>query len=200
LGEPQFIGLRGQSFQIHGVDGQVYNIIVDAGMRVNARFVYLSDGRCPTVPSPANCWSHPGSYLGEFGVWTAASDRLVITSGDYNVGFAAVMLNEQRLQPAASTVHGLSLQLTFASAFSLRVTVGNFELTLKASDRFINLVGVRVLDWGRLRLAHGLLGQTWGTHAPREYEVAAIEGWIDDYAVSDNELLGDGFVFQAKQS
>ena len=44
-GDPQFVGLRGQSFQVHGVDGAVYNIISDASMQLNSRFTFLEGPR-----------------------------------------------------------------------------------------------------------------------------------------------------------
>ena len=34
VGDPQFIGLRGQSYQIHGVDGEIYNIVSDADLQI----------------------------------------------------------------------------------------------------------------------------------------------------------------------
>ena len=69
LGDPQFIGLRGQSFQVHGVDGAVYALLSSTWTQVNAGFVFFSTGQCP---SPAviqtQCWSHPGAYLGAISV------------------------------------------------------------------------------------------------------------------------------------
>ena len=40
-GDPQFVGLRGQSFQVHGIDGAVYALISEEHTAVNARFVFL---------------------------------------------------------------------------------------------------------------------------------------------------------------
>jgi hypothetical protein len=57
LGDPQFMGLRGQSFQVHGIDGAVYNLVTSTSSQVNSRFVFLSKGRCPMVEGveSANC-------------------------------------------------------------------------------------------------------------------------------------------------
>ena len=76
LGDPQFVGLLGQSYQVHGIDGAVYSLIAERGLLVNARFRYLSSGRCPALASARNCWSHPGSYLGEVGAVSAEGGRL----------------------------------------------------------------------------------------------------------------------------
>jgi hypothetical protein len=197
LGDPMFVGLRGQRYQVHGVDGQVYSLIIDRGLRVNARFSYLAHGSCPDLPQPANCWSHPGSYIGDIGIWTAAGDRLVIHSGGAQAGFAAVTLNGRQLSASTADAQGQALVLRFSSAFTLSVSVGNFELSLENSDQFINVVGVRVLDWANLTVAHGLLGQTWRAGRRHGLQLPDVEGLIDDYAEGNNDLLGGRFVFQA---
>jgi len=52
-GEPSFTGLRGQSYQVHGISGAVYNLIRDEYISLNSRFVFLTSPReCPT-PCPA---------------------------------------------------------------------------------------------------------------------------------------------------
>ena len=81
LGDPQFYGFLGQSFQVHGIDGAIYNIISDATVQVNGRFTFLGEkGHCVAQQSirrsnnrtdgsmelnkrlaaPIQCWSHPG--------------------------------------------------------------------------------------------------------------------------------------------
>ncbi len=40
----EFVGLSGQSFQVHGMDGAVYALISDENMQLNARFAFL-EGR-----------------------------------------------------------------------------------------------------------------------------------------------------------
>ena len=53
LGDPMFTGLLGQVYQVHGMDGAVYNLISEPACQVNARFVFLSSGVCPTVQGVA---------------------------------------------------------------------------------------------------------------------------------------------------
>ena len=43
-GDPQFVGLRGQNYQVHGVSGDIYNIVSDADLQYNSRFVFLNSG------------------------------------------------------------------------------------------------------------------------------------------------------------
>ena len=44
-GDPMFAGLRGQQYQVHGMDRAVYNLISDQYTQVNSRFVFLSGPR-----------------------------------------------------------------------------------------------------------------------------------------------------------
>ena len=222
LGDPQFVGLRGQHFQVHGMDGEVYNLIVDrensgsgsesesssangstndgaasgAGvMLVNARFRFLTSGRCPAISEPTNCWSHPGSYLGEVGVVSAAGSRLHVVSGDWSVGFSAVTLDgAPLLVGSAVSVNGLSVHVK--SSYELSVSIGNFELTLDNSDRFINIAHVRVHHWSALS-SHGLLGQTWRTPSKgrANSQLKCIEGDVDDYVEKSGDLFGSDLVY-----
>ena len=198
LGDPSFVGLLGQRYQVHGVDGQVYSIIIDDLFHLNARFVFLSSGRCPppaTDGSAASaCWSHPGSYLGQLGLVTAAGSRLVVDSGTASVGFARVALDDVKLS-TGQTVTAAGLSVTLHDAYRLTVRVSAFELQLSNSDRFVNLQQLRVLPGSRLH-SHGLLGQTWRRPRSAAQEVADVEGWIDDYAEQDNDLLGRRFLYQ----
>ena len=182
LGDPQFVGLRGQSYQIHGLDNSIYNLIIDNDLVVNAKFMFLSSGRCPTIIKPTNCWSHPGSYLGEIGFVHNAS-TLHLIGGAYNVGFASM------------TVVDEDITLDVLSPFNVSVEVGNFRLILDNSDYFINIVSLEVLDRHLLRTTHGLLGQTWRSPLSRGKDVAFVEGEIDDYVEQDDNILGRHFVY-----
>jgi hypothetical protein len=172
----------------------VYNLIIDHDVIVNARFAFLSVGRCPMVAAPANCWSHPGSYIGEVGVVTSSGDRLVVRSGNWSSGFEYVTVNDVTLS-VGHHVTGRAVIAELTSAFALRLRAGNFELSMQNSDRFINLLEVRAIDWSKLS-SHGLLGQTWRTGRPNGRDVPEVEGWIDDYAEADNDLLGTHFLYQ----
>ena len=187
------MGLRGQSFQVHGIDGAVYNLIADHGLLVNARFRFRASGRCPAVTEPTNCWSHPGSYLDEVGVVTAGGDKLHVASGSWNEGFSFVALNGVNLSVGThSTADGFDAIVL--SDYSLRLAVSNFELHLENSDYFINMVQMRVLEWSKLS-SHGLLGQTWRRPSKAGRQVPDIEGDIDDYVEQNNELMGSALVY-----
>ena len=200
-GDPQFVGLRGQSYQVHGMDRAVYNLIVDEQVVVNARFRSLSGGRCPVNEAPTNCWSHAGSYMGDIGIRTVGGDTLVVSSGGYDEGFSSITLNGERLSAGMNLTGAsndkASLQVAVMSAYSMQVRCGNFELQLDNSDLFINLASLRVLEWHKLA-SHGLLGQTWRQSAQPGKQFRYIEGDIDDYVEQSNDLLGTALIFGPK--
>lgn len=63
-----FVGLRGQTGdQIHGLDGEYYNILSTTTMQLNARFTLLEEGECPPK-EPYDCWSQADTYMGSIGL------------------------------------------------------------------------------------------------------------------------------------
>jgi len=197
-GDPQFMGLRGQNYQVHGIDGAVYNIISDADIQLNSRFVFLTGPRpCPTIPSTGRkstaCWSHAGSYLGEIGLKTG-SVQIFIESGPASKGFNAVTVNGKALAIGASTNN-----IQYNSTHEVTLTFGAWTVELENSDMFLNLRSVRVSSsaWSSLT-SHGLLGQTWSN---KRYsgKIEAIEGEVDDYMIGENTVFGDSFVFNRYQ-
>jgi hypothetical protein len=205
-GDPMFAGLRGQSFQVHGIDGAVYNLISDTAHQVNSRFVFLNGPRlCPLLPSTnkksSSCWSHPGSYLGELGVKTSADDRIFIQAGSAVDGFELITFNGQPVKVGSEVELGYlqtnlgSGSLIVNNTHELQITVGYFTIQVENIDGFLNLRSVKVDSdqWGRLS-SHGLLGQTWQN---KRYsgKVQEIEGEVDDYVITDDNIFGDNFVF-----
>lgn len=195
VGDPQFVGLRGQSYQVHGVSGEVYNIVSDADLQYNSRFVFLDAGECPTVngKKQKGCWSHPGSYLGELGLKTRAGDQIHLITGKAKDGFTAVTVNGKQVQLGETILlkddmGSVSLNTTHLAA----VQVGNWDFAFENSDMFVNQ-RVRVLDSRKLR-SHGLLGQTWSDKVYPN-AIKYIAGQVDDYVIRDADIFGDNFVY-----
>ena len=176
LGDPQFVGFRGRSYQVHGLDGAVYNVLSDAEVQLNARFVFLDSGVCPPTAVATKCWTHAGSYFGEVALQTLTGGRLLVQAGGAADGLAAVLLDGQplALPDAATSVNHSSadgsITVRVRSRWQLDVSGGNYELQLANSDRFINLESVRVVSWTRMSSVlqpHGLLGPKAGaTNSP----------------------------------
>ena len=202
VGDPSFVGLRGQRFQVHGIAGAVYSLISDRLLQLNSRFVFLSHAPgCPVLPSTglrsAGCWSHPGSYLAEIGLKTSAGSRLHVVAGSAAVGFGRVTLDGLELSagssvPLSSPTAG---SVRLLNRYELSVECGDYALELENIDGFVNVRQVAVLPgrWSRLA-SHGLLGQTWRSERYKG-GIKDIQGEVDDYAEKDGDLFGDGFVF-----
>ena len=196
-GDPQFVGLRGQSFQVHGLDGEVYAIVSSASTQVNARFVFLSSGRCPVIDGvPASaCWSHPGSYLGSISVQQIVDGRLhrlLLTSGAADAGFLSVELDDEPLRVGRS-FSADPLSVEYESAYRCVVQTEEFRFVFDNSDGFINQA-----VWPRKPLqqltAHGLFGQTHSLNR-HATPLKFIEGDVDDYVVQDGDIFGHQFRF-----
>jgi len=201
VGDPQFVGLRGQSFQVHGIDGAVYNIISEQNTQVNSRFVFLSEGECPVINgvAEANCWSHPGSYLGEMSFQQIVDGKLhqaLVTAGDAKQGFASIQLDGKSLKVGDSFTFG-SFAIKMVSTHHVTIQTENFSFELSNSDMFINQAVTNRVPLNKLK-SHGLLGQT---HAAKVYPTASryIEGEVDDYVISDSSIYGSDFAYNKFQ-
>jgi len=201
VGDPQFVGLRGQSFQVHGIDGAVYNIVSDSNLQVNARFVFLSEGKCPTVNGKVepNCWSHPGSYLGEMSFQQVVDGKLhqaLVSAGSAMNGFDSVSVDGEELEVGQSVKFG-SFEIELKSTHHVTIQTEQFLFELSNSDQFINQAVTPLVSLSKLT-CHGLLGQT---HKAKVYNSAAryIEGEVDDYVISDSDLFGTQFNYNKFQ-
>ena len=203
VGDPQFVGLRGQSYQVHGIDGAVYNILTDERSQVNSRFVFLNQGECPVLRGKkgSDCWSHPGSYLGEMSFQQlvdadGAVHRALITSGPASTGFLHVLVDDVALS-VGEAVSYPNFSVSVDDSHRVTVTLEQWAFTLHNSDRFINQAVRALVPLSSMR-AHGLLGQT---HVKVVYPTAIrfIEGKVDDYLVESDDMWGSDFVFNRFQ-
>jgi hypothetical protein len=201
VGDPQFVGLRGQSYQVHGIDGAVYNIISEQNTQVNSRFVFLSEGKCPMFNGVAdtNCWSHAGSYLGELSFQQVVDGKIhaiLVSAGSAMEGFSAVQMDGRAIKIGETKTYG-SFSVSYTATHAVRITTENYSFDLSNSDMFVNQV-VRVKTALSQLTSHGLLGQT---HSTKVYPTATryIEGNVDDYIIADDDIFGDDFVYNQFQ-
>jgi hypothetical protein len=186
VGDPQFVGFHQQKFQVHGIDGEIYNLISLPTLQLNARFTFLSEGNCVphTISSsfqsqPISCWSHPGSYLGEIGIRFISEDSIegkdsvehtiTLSSGNNLKGFSDVLVDDKRfalnsshqfkdVQVEPSTPYAISYPHTHFAVISTPW----FTFTFESSDMFINqrvTLNMPLNDLENLDI-HGILGQT----------------------------------------
>ena len=200
LGDPQFVGLLGQRYQVHGIDGAVYSLISSAAEQVNGRFVFLDSGVCPVIDGKiaADCWSHPGSYIGELSFQQRLVDgvvhRALVSAGSASSGYASVSADGQRLQVGESISLSSAFSVHYTSFHVVAVRAEHFSFQLTNSDHFINQQLTPLVPLRQLRGVHGLLGQT---HSRKVYRSAIqyIEGNVDDYCVMSGDMYGSENVY-----
>ena len=206
-GDPQFTGLRGQSYQVHGVPDEVFSIVSDVDLQYNSRFVLLKKGDCPNIegkPVDTPCFTHPGTYLGELAIETVAGDRVYIQAGSATAGFGRITLNDEDLligeHHALKAMEGRTPgYVRLMSSHRVVVQAGNFWFEFTNSDMFVNQ-RVAMID-AKQETSHGLLGQTWSTVI---YDASStipwIEGSVFDYAMADHQLFSHKFIFNRFQA
>ena len=201
LGDPQFVGLRGQSFQVHSIDGAVYALVSSPSTQVNARFAFLTAGVCPPLIR-TNCWSHPGSYVGALSFQQRVEDgqlySAVIEAGPASTGFRSILVDGQAMTIGQRITHGTSFDVQLRSSHEVVVSTAEFEFVVSNSDGFVNQALRPLVPLSQLQ-AHGLLGQT---HSLRTHTGAIryIEGEVDDYALPDADLMASDFVYNRFQA
>ena len=195
--DPQFVGLLGQQYQVHGIDGAAYNIISEEATQVNSRFVFLSSGQCPLIDGrkDVDCWLQPGSHVGEMGFQAVVDGRrhsALITAGPAMRGFAGVHVDARTLTVGDKVGYG-EFTVYMQSAHTVLVTTDSFEFQLTNSDMFISQKLRARVPLSDLK-AHGLIGQT---HSTTTYptKLRYIEGEVDDYVIGDSDIFGTDFVY-----
>ena len=202
VGDPQFVGLRGQSYQVHGIDGGIYNLVSSPRTQVNAEFKFLSEGQCPILDGIAatNCWSHAGSYLSKIGVQQLVDGKkhqLTIVAGSASQGFASIELDGQSVVTGTSFEDTNAFSVERLSSHRVLVKTEQFMFTFDNSDMFINQAVTPRVSLSQIR-AHGLFGQT---HMAKLYSspLKYIAGDVDDYLIEENTLFGQDFVYNQFQ-
>lgn len=211
-GDPQFSGFNGQSFQVHGTSGSIYNVISTPALQYNALFTYLESGKCRRG---TQCFSHPGNYFGEVGLMIAEGDnvkRVEVISGDVDTGLT-IKIDEVAVPVSAEPIVFGNSTLTFSDAFQFFVDTPEFNFRIQNSDRFLNqdvsiapALAKEIVEYKKasrqgqtssIALPHGILGQTWNT-AVYNNRWKHIEGQLFSYVLADG-LFGTDFAYNRFQ-
>ena len=173
--DPTLLGLRGQSYDVHVEIGQVYCLVSEPHLLLNARFVNMavlnSDGSTNTEKDPI-------IGIGEVAVLTRTGHALHIETGTGEAGvrgFSRVSLNEQPMnvedqafientaegehEDVYSTSSSHTELLAFNTSNTFTIITPNWHIVLLDTREGIvpRATLSAPLDLG----AHGLLGQTW---------------------------------------
>ena len=206
-GDPQFTGFRGQDFQVHGIDGAVYNIITHTHHQLNAKFNFLQSGTCPAPTISGrrvtNCWSHPGSYMTVLGLQQWINERVLqvdITAGSAASGFDSIIVDGKPIQVGTNISiideadNTIAVHIRYVDSHLLIINTPLFSYEVDNSDMFVNNAVKPNVPLMKLQ-SHGLLGQTWSSQVYNGTEIKYIEGRIDDYVVTDENVFGKDFVY-----
>jgi len=194
-GDPAFVGIRGQQYQVHGVSGEIYNIVSDPSFQYNAKFVFLDGGKCPIVDGRKmkGCWAHAGSYLGQIGIKTTSGNKLQLVAGSADQGFEQVLIDGKSINIGDDVFLGNEGSVTYNSTHVVTVNIGSqWSIEFSNSDKFINQM-VHITEPDSLS-SHGLFGQTWRKNVYKS-SIKHIEGIVDDYVIREKELFGDSFLY-----
>lgn len=198
-GDPEFVGFRGQRYEIHGIPGSIFAIVSSPAVQYNAEFVFLgakSDRECDATRT--HPWTHPGTYLGQLG-FMIGDERVLIVPGDCVDGITSVTVNGKAI--SIGDVHhfdGPNNQvLSYTDAHTLHIALTELDLTLENSDHFFNQQVSLTPAGQRTHRMHGLLGQTWSTKTYRDEagQKHYIEGHPNDYLIQDDDIFGTDFIF-----
>ena len=118
-GDPVFVGFLGQVYQVHGLAGEIFNLVTSAQLQLNALFTFLGKGQAMSAeqqlevqltsphrtPLPLTAaWSHPGTYLGSIGLQVGAH-TLTFVPGPYATGFASIHLDGSPITKSGWVIH-----------------------------------------------------------------------------------------------
>ena len=210
-GDPQFVGLLGQSFQVHGIDGAVYSLITSAAFQLNARFTFLGPSparKCPVMPSTGEvgraCWTHAGSYLTEVGLRAKGvegegegegEEMVRLVGGGAEEGFSVVEVAGRGGKLGRVGVGEEVGSVRVVSSHEVVLSVGRWVVEVESVDGFVNVRSVTVKGGDLQGLeSHGLLGQTW-RRASGAGAVKEIEGEVDDYVLAEDDVFGSSFLY-----
>ena len=177
--DPTLLGLRGQSYDVHVEAGQVYNLITEPHLLVNARFVNMAALNSDAAPAGD---LEPIIGIGEIAVVTRTGHQLHLETGTgepgTRTGFSRVALNEQVMNVedqafidnSAESVHEESDTADGAGSSHAELLAYNASATFTVITPhwYIVFIDTREGIEPRARItspleigAHGLLGQTW---------------------------------------
>lgn len=99
-GDPQFVGLQGQQFQVHGMPEEFFNLITTPTFQLNSRFTYLASGQCNY--NNTECWTHPGTYVDQLG-FMFPGIKIKTVAGSHRKGLR-VWVNEEEMKKSSGKV------------------------------------------------------------------------------------------------
>ena len=218
-GDPAFVGLHGQRFQVHGIPGRHFALISTPTVQLSATFTMIEDGQAMTAgqmrqartlrevqqasasspsaryPLPiTTAFSHSGTFLGVAAIQVAGR-RLLAKAGPYVQGISSVELDGVRLQVSPTPIQvAPGAYLTHATPHTLTVDTDELSFTLVNSDTFFNIQEATLnRPYTDDQSIDGLLGQTadpqWQVSNSQEFK----DHLIYDYLIASSDIFSTDF-------
>ena len=172
--DPQLLGVRGQRYTVHVEEGQVYNLITEPHLLVNARYVSLS-----ALDQNGQATQERVLGIAEIGLKTRTGHQLYLQTGAGELdakGFSRVSLNQQQMNiddqahidnteesthedNSSPAAHANTELLAYNTSHTFTVITPIWYLTF--IDTPTGIQPTTVLHSTIDIAAHGLIGQTW---------------------------------------
>ena len=195
-GDPSFQGFHGQpAYQVHGIPGEVFNILTAASLQVNALFAFIDRGEALTSAQMADArhvsssalpvtqpWSHPGTYLSQLGI-KVGSMSLMLQAGPYSEGILSARLLSGEALEVGQTIRDGGLSVTRETGHAVRVVHELVSFRVVNSDGFFNVEEADLLSTAAFEGLDGLLGQSadpaWKAGKGEEFERhMSVDYWV----------------------
>ena len=215
-GDPQFVGLQGQTYQVHGADNTIFALISTPQFLMNGLFTFIDVGSTCDYNNTA-CWSHPGTYISQIGFRISnihnnnnVDSTILVVAGSHSKGLN-LYIDDKRQYIESKQIHvGKNARVKIISHDVIRVTIPElFEFEITNSDMFFNIeMTLLRRDWLALGSSkrkfknhinrqdvhlHGLIGITWKDVTYENGQV--FEGDVMDYAVEGDNIFSYDFIY-----
>jgi hypothetical protein len=139
-GDPQFVGLQGQSFQFHGLADEVFSLVSSPELQVNSLFKFIASGACNY--NNTVCWTHPGTYLSQIG-FQFGEKQITLQSGSHSAGLT--LLIDNKAISVSSHLHVIhssgnqTMTMIFKENDQVSISTNAFHFKIVNSDFFFNM-------------------------------------------------------------
>ena len=220
IGDPSFVGFNGEHYQVHGIEGKIFNLITAETFQMNALFGLLEAGQTMTsaqmkraqsmniaarlnakktgkaMPAPlpvTAAWSHDGTYLTEIGIKLGAH-QIQLIAGEYAQGLVATVDGRVITPSSTPIVFANGMSITLATAHAIDITHPLLSLTIANSDKFFNIDAAALSLTADVSKINGLLGQS--AHPSFKVQNTAEFRYhiVYDYLIQTDSLFDDDFV------
>jgi hypothetical protein len=198
-GDPQFVGIHGQSYQVHGLPDRIFNLISTFNLQLNSKFSYLDSGynaaqmassRVKNMKLPITAsWTHPGTYLTELGL-KIDSAKINVVAGSYKDGFAALTLNGVKINVGEKIKLNKDSYIHCITRNALRVHTPIFKFKIVNSDMFFNIDNINFSELQNkisVDQISGIIGQSV------DPKFKNIDNLYDFLIQDDGDIFSDQF-------